>query len=98
MPAGKNQQQEVMDISTDLMQENHVADFINAVKAKNKGLLSCTVEDAFQSTATVQLAMASYYTGSEVKWDAKNQSVTDNKKAAELLARPYRGSYKRPKV
>jgi len=98
MPVGKNQQQEVMDIPTDMMQENHVADFINAVKAKNKGLLSCTVEDAFQSTATMQLAMASYYTGSEVKWDAKNQLVMDNKKAAELMARPYRGSYKRPKV
>jgi len=98
MPVGKNQQQEVMDIPTEMMQENHVADFINAVKAKNKGLLSCTVEDAFQSTATMQLAMASYYTGSEVKWDAKNQLVMDNKKAAELMARPYRGSYKRPKV
>jgi predicted dehydrogenase len=98
MPVGKNQQQEVMDIPTEMMQENHVADFINAVKAKNKGLLTCTVEDAFQSTATVQLAMASYYTGSEVKWDAKNQSVTNNKKASGYMARPYRGNYKRPKV
>lgn len=98
MPAGRNQQQDVMDIPTEMMQENHVADFINAVKAKNKSLLSCTVEDAFQSTATVQLGMISYYTGTEVKWDAKNYTVTDNKKAAELLARPYRGSYKRPKV
>jgi predicted dehydrogenase len=98
MPAGKNQKQEEMEIPTEKMQENHVAGFINAVKAKNKGLLSCTAEDAFQSTATVQLAMASYYTNSEVKWNAKNQSVIDNKKASELLARPYRGSYKRPKV
>ncbi|HSO86366.1 MAG TPA: Gfo/Idh/MocA family oxidoreductase [Draconibacterium sp.] len=98
MPAGKNQQQEVMDISTEMMQENHVADFINAAKAKNKGLISCTVEDAFQSTATVQLGMISYYTGTEVKWDAKTQTVMDNKKAAELIARTYRGNYKRPKV
>jgi predicted dehydrogenase len=98
MLAGKNQKQEQMDIPTEKMQENHVAGFINAVIAKNKSLLSCTVEDAFQSTATVQLAMISYYTGSEVKWNNKNQSVSENKKAAELLARPYRGSYKRPKV
>jgi hypothetical protein len=75
-----------------------VADFINAVKAKNKGLISCTVEDAFQSTTTVQLGMISYYTGTEVKWNATTQTVVDNKKAAELMARPYRGSYKRPKV
>ncbi len=98
MPAGKNQKQEEMDIPTGMMQENHVADFVNAVITKNKGLLSCTVEDAFQSTATVQLAMASYCTGSEVKWDSNKLSVIDNKKAAALLARPYRAGYKRPKV
>ena len=98
MPVGRNQQQEVMDISTEMMQENHLADFINAVKSKNKNLLSCTVEDAFQSTATVQLGMISYYAGSEVKWDAQKQTIVDNKKAAELMARPYRAGYKRPKV
>jgi len=98
MPVGRNQQQEVMEIPTEMMQENHLADFINAVKAKNKGLLSCTVEDAFQSTATVQLGMISYYTGSEVKWDTQKQTIVDNKKAAELMARAYRAGYKRPKV
>ncbi|MDO8952428.1 MAG: Gfo/Idh/MocA family oxidoreductase [Draconibacterium sp.] len=98
MPAGRNQQQEVMDIPTEMTQENHLADFINAVKAKNKGMLSCTVEDGFQSSATVQLGMISYYTGNEVKWDAQKQTIVNNKKAAELMARPYRGGYKWPKV
>jgi hypothetical protein len=98
MPAGKNQEQKEMEIPTEKMQENHVAAFVNAVKDKNKDLIACTVDDAFRSTATVQLAMASYYTGSEVKWDAKSQSVIDNKKAAALMARPYRGNYKRSKV
>ncbi len=98
MPAGKNQQQEEIKISTPQMQENHVANFIDAVKAKDKSLLACTIEDAFQSTATVQLAMISYYTGSKVNWDSKKLSVTNNSKAADLLARPYRDGYKRPKV
>ena len=98
MPAGRNQQQEVMDIPTEMMQENHVSGFIDAVKAKNKNLLSCTVDDAFQSTATVQLGMISYYTGTEVKWDSKNHVIIDNKKASELLVRPYRRDYKRPKT
>ncbi|MFO7593386.1 MAG: hypothetical protein R6X15_04995 [Pseudomonadota bacterium] len=75
-----------------------MADFINAVKAKNKDLLSCTVEDGFQSSATVQLGMIAYNTGSEVKWDAQKQTIVDNKKAAELMARPYRSNYKRPKI
>ncbi len=95
---GRNQQQEVMDIPTEMMQENHVSGFFDAVKAKNKNLLSCTIDDAFQSTATVQLGMISYYTGTEVKWDSQKQIITDNKKATELLARPYRDGYKRPKA
>jgi predicted dehydrogenase len=98
MPAGRNQQQEEMNIATDKMQENHLADFINSIKSKNKGLLSCTVEDAFQSTATVQLGMISYYTGSIVKWDAQKQTIVDNKKAVDLMARQYRSNYKRPKI
>jgi predicted dehydrogenase len=96
MPAGRNQSHQEMDIPTPDMQEKHVADFIDAVKAKDKRLLSCTTEDAWKSTTTVQLAMASYYTGSEVKWDAAAKTVIDNPAAAKLLARPYRNGYKRP--
>jgi predicted dehydrogenase len=96
MPAGRNQSQQEMDIPTPDMQEKHVADFINAVKAKDKRLLSCTTEDAWKSTTTVQLAMVSYYTNSEVKWDAAGKTVTTNPVAAKLLARPYRTGYKRP--
>ena len=98
MPAGRDKQQEIMDISTAKMQENHVADFINAVKEKNKKLLSCTIEDAFQSTATVQLGMIAYSTGNVVKWDSNTSLVIENKPAAQLLARPYRDGYQRPKA
>ncbi|MCK5102335.1 MAG: hypothetical protein KAR17_05955, partial [Cyclobacteriaceae bacterium] len=96
MPVGKDQEQEVLDVPTEGMQEKHVADFINAVKNKNKDMISCTVEDAFQSTATVQLAMISYYTGSEVKWNMERREVMDNSDASKLLARAYRGKYERP--
>lgn len=96
MPAGKDEQQEEMNIPTPEMQENHVGNFLSAVKAKNKSLLACPIEDAFQSTATVQLAMASYYTNSKVKWDAEKLEIVDNKAATKLLARPYRAGYKRP--
>ncbi len=98
MPAGRNQKQEEMEIPTETMQEDHVAAFLNAVKARNKDLISCTVDDAFRSTATVQLAMISYYTGSKVNWDTEKLAVTDNMKASELLERPYRQGYKRPKA
>jgi predicted dehydrogenase len=94
-PSGRGEQ-ETMDIPTPEMQDNHVAGFVNAVLAKDKNLLACTVDDAFQSTATVQLAMASYYSGAPLQWDATNKEVTGNAKAATLLARPYRNNFKRP--
>lgn len=96
MPAGSNQKQEEINILTPEMQEIHVGHFLGAVKAKDKTLLSCTLQDAFQSTATVQLAMNSYYTKSDIKWDAAKRVIIANAEASKLLARPYRGKYKRP--
>ncbi|SHE39732.1 Predicted dehydrogenase [Mariniphaga anaerophila] len=98
MPAGKNQQQQEMNIPSPDMQQNHVAEFIRAVQERNSKVLSCKIEDAWKSTTTVQLAMASYYTESDVKWDAAAQTVRGNSAAEKLLARPYRQGYKRPEV
>ena len=98
MPAGNDQQQKVMEISTPGMQDQHVADFVNAVKAKDKSLLSCTIDDAQKSTATVQLAMTSFYSDNPVIWDNNKKTITNNKEAKNLLAREYRAGYKRPSV
>ena len=95
-PAGRNQQEQVMDIPTPDMQEKHLAEFIQAVKTGNKGLISCPVEDGFLSTTAVQLAMIAYDTGSEVVWDANEKTITGNSSAKQLLARPYRAGYTRP--
>jgi len=95
-PNKKGQEQEVMEISTKEMQENQVASFLNAVKAKDKSLLSCEITDAYQSTATVQLAMIAYYTKSKVKWDQGSNTIIENDEASKLLARTYRSGYQRP--
>lgn len=95
-PVGKNQQQEERIIESSQEQENHMSNFLNAVKSRNRSLLSCPIEDAFQSTLSVQLAMISYYTRSKVNWDAGSLSILNNTDAQMLLERPYRGSYKRP--
>ncbi len=98
MPAGKDQTQEVLDIPGKDMAVAHMADFLNAVKMKDKNLISCSIEDAFKSTATVQLAMISYNTKAMINWDSQKYSINDNPQASALLARPYRGKYKRPMV
>jgi predicted dehydrogenase len=92
-PAGRDAKREDISIPTPLMQENHVDNFLKAVRSKDKTLISCTPEDAFQSTATVQLAMIAYNTGTIVKWDQEKKEIIDNPSASALLKREYRGKY-----
>jgi len=94
--AGKEGKREELSIPTEDMQEKHVANFLNAVKNKDKSLINCTPEDAFQSTATVQLSMISYYTRSLVRWNQAKNEIVDNKLASALLKRDYRGKYTHP--
>lgn len=95
-PAGKEAKAEELPVPAVAMQEKHMENFLNAVKTKDKTMLSCTPEEAFQSTATVQLAMISHYTQSLVKWDAVKNEIIDNQAASLLMKRDYRGKYKHP--
>jgi hypothetical protein len=94
--SGKDGKREDISLPAESMQENHVKNFLDAVRAKDKKLISCTPEDAFQSTATVQLAMISYYTDSLVKWDSQKKEITGNAVASQLLKRDYRSKYRHP--
>jgi predicted dehydrogenase len=95
-PAGRDAKREELPIPTPAMQENHVENFLKAVRNKDKTLIDCTTEDAFQSTATVQLAMISYYTGTILKWDDEYKQILTNPEASALLKRTYRGKYLHP--
>jgi len=95
-PTGRNAKREAISVPAPLMQDNHVANFINAVRNKDRNLINCTPEDAFHSTATVQMAMISYNTGSVVKWDQQKKEITGNPEASKLLKREYTGKYIHP--
>ncbi len=95
-PAGRDTKREDLSLPTPMMQENHVENFLNAVRNKDRTLITCTSEDAFQSTATVQLAMISYNTGSVVKWDQQKNEIIGNPEALKLLKREYRGKFIHP--
>jgi predicted dehydrogenase len=94
--AGKDSKREDISIPTPKMQDNHVINFLDAVRKNDRSLISSTPEDAFQSTATVQLAMISYNIGSVVKWDYSRKEITGNPAATALLKRDYRGKYVHP--
>jgi len=95
-PSGRDSKKEELSFPAEMMQEKHVEGFLNAVRSKDRSLLTCTPEDAFQSTATVQLAMISYYSGTMVKWDQQKKEIIGNPEAAKLLKRDYRGKYIHP--
>ncbi|MFZ5431756.1 MAG: Gfo/Idh/MocA family protein [Bacteroidota bacterium] len=93
---GKEAKSEEIAVENSPMQDIHVAKFVEAVLKKDKKLIDSTPEDAFLSTATVQLAMISYDTGSLVRWDPAANRIIDHPEAAKLMARAYRPKYKRP--
>jgi len=83
----------VHEVKTDLGTQ-HMADFLAAMRSR--GRATCSIEAGYQSTATVQLAMAAYETTSTLSWDASSERVTDNPAAAKLLRREYRTPWKHP--
>lgn len=93
---GKEAKREDISLPSPAMQDDHVANFLNAVRQKDKSLIESNPEDAFKSTASVQLAMISYYTGSTVKWDQQSNTITGNPEASKLLKREYREKYRHP--
>ena len=93
---GKEGKKEEISFPGENMQEAHVSNFLEAVRKKDGSLIACKPADAFMSTATVQLAMISYYTGSLVRWDPVRMEIQDNTAAAGLLSRHYRGKYIHP--
>lgn len=95
-PKGRNPQPEEISLPTPMMQDNHVINFLDAVRKKDRNLISCDPEDAFKSSTSVHLATISYNTGSIVRWDDQKKEIINNSAASALLKREYRGKYVHP--
>jgi len=92
-PPGGTGERRMVEAKND-QQTAHVAEWLDAVQAR--GTVSCPPEEAYRSTATVQLAMIALKTGGRVNWDVAADGVRDNPKAAALLKREYRGPWAHP--
>ncbi len=73
---------------------NHMANFLNSVRGREA--LKCPIEQGFQSTATVQLGMIAYESGTVVHFDGETEQIKDNAAAGDLLSRDYRSPWKHP--
>ncbi|MBI4875569.1 MAG: Gfo/Idh/MocA family oxidoreductase [Acidobacteria bacterium] len=72
----------------------HMRNFLECVRSRSKPL--CRIQDAFQSTATVQLGMIACHTGSRIQWDRQKLDIPGNPAAQKLLKREYRPPYRHP--
>ncbi|MBI5388089.1 MAG: Gfo/Idh/MocA family oxidoreductase [Verrucomicrobia bacterium] len=93
IPRGKGKERKVNEAKSDAGKA-HMADFLDAVRTRQQP--SCLIEDAFQSTATVKLAMIAYDTGAKITWDGKAEQIVGHDAAAKLLKREYRAPWQHP--
>jgi predicted dehydrogenase len=93
IPRGKSKDRQEFKADRD-MGVAHMKDFISAVRTRRQP--TCSADDAFRSTATVQLAMIAYETMSPVRWDAAARQIPGNPAAASLLKREYRRPWAHP--
>ncbi len=93
IPRGKGKERKVIETKSDAG-TLHMADFLNAVRSRQQP--SCLIEDAYQSTTTVKLAMIAYDTGAKIVWDAASEQIAGNAAASRLLKRDYRAPWQHP--
>ncbi len=93
IPRGKGKERQIHTAASDAGVE-HVREFLECVRTRKQP--SCPVEQGYQSTATVKLAMIAYETGAKITWDATTEQIVGNPEAARLLKREYRAPWKHP--
>lgn len=93
MPKNKDKAPEEFKVTTDLG-TLHMANFLDAVR--NGEPLACPIEEGFKATATVQLGMIAYESGSVIQWDEASEQIPGNELASSLLKREYRAPWKHP--
>jgi len=66
----------------------HIRNFLDCVKSRQK--TNCDMETGHRSTTFALLANIALATKSRIDWDPKNEQITNNKKANQLLHYKYR--------
>jgi predicted dehydrogenase len=82
---------------TDRGLDKHTANFIEAVKKKDKSVLNCPIEAGARVAVNAHMGNIAYRTGQKITWDAAKNRFTDA--AADRLVKPaYHNGWKLPKL
>ncbi len=77
---------------------DHFANFITAVRSRNRGELNAEIEEGAISTTLVHLANISYRLGRTLDFDAATYSVKNDKEANAMFRRQYRAPFVVPQI
>ena len=82
---------------TDRGLDNHTANFIDAVKTKNKDILNCPIEAGARVAINSHMGNIAYRTGEKIFWDIEKNKFSD-KDASKLVKPDYENGWKLPKL
>ena len=74
--------------SSDEQFDLHVRNFLDAIKTRERTVADA--EDGHRTATACHLANISLRTKSMIEWDAEREQILNNKRASEMLERPYR--------
>lgn len=77
---------------------NHYANFVDAVRNRNKSLLHGPVETAHYSSAIAHLGNISYRLGRRLEFDPQTEKFVNDTEANQMLTRNYRAPFVVPDV
>lgn len=82
---------------TDRGLDKHTVNFIQAVRAKDKSLLNCSIEAGARVAINSHMGNIAYRTGEKIIWDADKNKFLDAD--ADRLVKPdYQNGWKLPKI
>ena len=77
--------------------ENHMINFVDAIKSRDFKKLTCPIQDGAHVAKVCQMGNISYKTGGRVAWDVAAGTFLDEK-ANALINAKYNNGYQVPKV
>jgi predicted dehydrogenase len=90
-PSIQPEKKEAPDRNKDLT-VTHIRNFLDCIKSRAK--TNCDIETGHRSTTFALLANIALATKSRIEWDPRNERITNNEKANELLHYEYRKPWK----
>jgi len=90
-PSIQPEKKEAPDRNKDLT-VTHIRNFLDCIKTRAK--TNCDIETGHRSTTFALLANIALATKSRIEWDPRNERITNNEKANELLHYEYRKPWK----